>query len=262
MNAKLTLELLYRAGMCCLPKIAVVTGSGIQHSFPVAAEVPYAHIKGMPVPGIHGHLGKLQQVDVSNTPVLIFCGRAHLYEGGSVQDTGAAVSLMAQMGITHLILTNAVGSLRPKFKTADIVLATDVIPPIPNPFHSIRGKGASAVFAIDSEWRQRTLQQALTSGIALQQGTYVQVLGPQYETRAEIRMYRRMGADVIGMSTATEALIAWDYGIKTQILSLVTNMLSDVATPTISHAHVIEKAQQAAQTVASVITSSIFAACS
>jgi purine-nucleoside phosphorylase len=156
--------------------------------------------------------------------------------------------------VQHLVLTNAAGALHPLLLAGDVVLASDVIRP---PAYL----GITTSPLLDSTWRRATLAQGMARGLAMREGVYVQVLGPQYETRAEIAMYRRMGAHVIGMSTAVESGVATELGMRVQVLTLVTNRLTDVAAAQLSHDHVLDAAIAWQDRMTTGVTAAIFAAC-
>lgn len=261
MNAKLTLQLLRQAGMQASPHVALVTGSGISLPFRVVAEVPYESIPGMVAPSVAGHKGRFQVVDVQGIPVLICSGRLHRYEGFEASQLLVMYRLLAELGITHLILTNAVGSLTPSIPVGSIVLVDDVIRPLAYQYLTPTLPHLHDPMELDREWIVRTHWQARQTSLLLHRGIYVQVHGPQYETQAEIRMFRIIGAQIIGMSSAIEAMESVALGLHVQILSLVTNALQDVGTPSLTHDHVLSAASNAQDNVVRACTSAIFAAC-
>jgi len=239
--------------------IAIVAGSGIANAIPddaVVAHQPIGDFLGTTAPTVAGHGSDVVTVDVDGRTALIALGRQHLYEGASSADVCRFVDVVADLGYTHLLLTNAAGGLHPLARVGDLVLGSDLInatnrKPPTHPEQRI-------THLLDPDWGERIEARARDLGIRLQRGVYVSVLGPSYETRAEIRMYRKMGADVIGMSTVLEAHHARSRGMSVATLSLVSNVLSDVDTPPIDHAHVVEAGRQGAQALWTAMKSAIF----
>lgn len=260
MNAKLTLEQLTIDRLDLKPTVAVVVGSGIRLPFTVIAELPYASVPIMPVPRTEGHQGLLQVVRIGTLPVLVFCGRPHGYEGYSPEELCRPHEMAQEMGITHLLLTNAVGSLQPALTTGTIVQANDIICQVPwARYHG--NTQPRQTTCLDTNWQQATIEMCLKQSIDIRSGVYVQTTGPQYETRAEIAMFRKMGADIIGMSSGFEAIEAARLGMHVQILSLVTNVLTTTNTPILTHDHVLATAASSADAMSTAIQSAIFAVC-
>lgn len=248
--------------MSTTPVAAIVIGSGLADAvrpFPVLRSTPYAEISGLPIPSVKGHGGTLDEVVIEGQPVAVFVGRSHLYEGISHDDLTAPIREMQRRGIHHLVLTNAVGGLHPLFEIGDVVLVQDVID------LTFRGPiGSVTPISNDRDvihrgWRERIRTTSIDRGLPFREGVYMQVLGPSYETRSEIRMARRLGADVIGMSTAREAKIAASLGMSVCALSVVTNRLSDVSTPVLNHQHVVDAGMAAAPTLSKILSTTIFA---
>lgn len=213
----------------------------------------------MPLPTVKGHGGMLHEVSIGERPVLVFSGRSHLYEGVGMRAVLAPIHEAHRRGIDSLILTNAVGGLNPLLQVGEIVLVSDVIdltlqgPMITN----MPPTTPSSI--IDPMWRARIKRSAAERSVPFREGTYLQVLGPSYETKAEIRMARRLGADVIGMSTAREAKVAASLGLRVCTLSVVTNRLSDVRTPVLDHHDVVDAGKAAAGTLSKMLSTAIFA---
>lgn len=244
------------------PKAAIIVGSGLAEAltpFPILKSTPFHEIDGMPIPTVRGHGGVLNEVRIEDRSVLVFSGRSHLYEGMGMSAVLAPIHEARRRGVDALILTNAVGGLHPLLQVGDIVLASDIIDltfkgqvvsePPPSTMHRI----------FDPVWRARIERTAGERSIPYKEGTYLQVLGPSYETRAEIRMAKRLGADVIGMSTAREAKAAAALGLRVCTLSVVTNRLSDVRTPPLDHHDVVDAGKAAAGTLSKMLSTAIFA---
>lgn len=248
------------------PRIAMIAGSGIAQAIPqesIQSVVPMDSQPGLPPIHVAGHRAEFARTRVqraeSATPqtvdILVAMGRTHLYEGRSVPDVVAVVRWLALQGCSHLILTNAAGGLHPSLQVGNLLCASDVWNAtgrhVASPSHPLRQP------VLDPEWRARTLTQCANEGVRLLQGTYISVLGPSYETRAEIRMYRKMGADVIGMSTALEAETAATLGMKVLSLSLVTNVLSDAVQRHLNHDEVLAAGSAGAASLWQAVTAAV-----
>ncbi len=235
------------------PFIAVITGSGIHIGDPLEPPKSFASIPGMPVPKVGGHDGTVGLCTIGNEQALVMRGRVHQYEGWSSSDVCQPIEYLHQHGVTHVVFTNAVGALTQRAHVGAIACITDIIS-LPSEH------GVFPSNAIDHPWRLATMQRCLDKGLGLMEGTYVQVLGPQYETRAEVRMHRHLGADFIGMSTGTEIRYAANRGMKCIILSVVTNVLSDVLVSKLDHSDVVSSAYLASKRLYTVVEAAIFAA--
>jgi purine-nucleoside phosphorylase len=158
-----------------------------------------------------------------------------------------------------MIFTNAVGGLSPRLAIGDVMLVSEVIDLTFQGDLGIHMPPSRQSDVIDRQWRELIRSTATMRSIRFEEGTYLQVLGPSYETRAEIRMARRFHADVIGMSTAREAKAAAAFGLRVCTLSVVTNRLSDVRTPTLDHAEVVDAGKRAAPVLHNMLSTAIFA---
>lgn len=230
-------------------RCAIIAGSGIRSALRarLLQSVPYSALKGWPRTNVPGHGSCLDVCDVAGVPTIVFSGRFHRYEGHPFETTVLPLQLIAQLGITSVILTNAAGGLRTSFRCGDILLPEDVLD------LTLAHRAMGHRFPIDSSWRSAVETMALHAGTRTVGGTLAQVLGPSYETRAEIRMLRRVGADAIGMSTVHEAQYAASIGIRPLIITTITNVASDTAAAEIDHAHVVEAAALAAQRINAVV---------
>ncbi|HVZ41108.1 MAG TPA: purine-nucleoside phosphorylase [Candidatus Kapabacteria bacterium] len=213
--------------------ILVVLGSGMGHCFlPHEYDVLYEHGET----GVVGHSGRLVLLRSSEGTVLVSLGRRHLYEGLAPGDVAASVRAAGELGVRAVLLTNASGGLNPRYRAGDIMLIEECIGMMmARQLHACGVRGE--LFA--TERYAAIASAALARGVALERGTYAAVPGPSYETRAEIRMLRRMGADAVGMSTLPEALEARRAGAKVIGISLITNTLSDTARTMLDHADVV-----------------------
>lgn len=237
-------------------------GSGLD---PVAeqiepvAEVPYASLPGHPVSGVAGHAGRYVFGRIRGVEVVAARGRVHLYEGHSASGVTASVRAMAGFGIERLVLTNAAGTLNPGFPPGHWMLVRDHLnltgtSPFegrsPVAFHDM-----TAVYA--DQWAGRAVAAAAAAGIALFEGVYAGVRGPQYETPAEIRMLRALGADAVGMSTVLEAMEAHALGLEVIAFSCLTNWAAGLAQAPLSHEEVIATGRRAAGQLVDLLTAII-----
>ncbi|MCS7013618.1 MAG: purine-nucleoside phosphorylase [Chloroherpetonaceae bacterium] len=232
-----------------IPTAAVVLGSGLgdfASSLRVHRTLSAADIPHYPVPSVAGHQGQLILAESSGTPVLLIKGRVHLYEGHTVETVTFYVHLLAALGVQTLLLTNAAGGINPHFNAGDLCLISDHLDltfvRLPSDLH--RNRYAPIYDRSLSAAIWRAAQQA---GIALHQGIYAGVLGPSYETRAEIEMLRRLGADAVGMSTVKEATVAKALGLRVVAISLITNKAAGLSSERLSHDEVQRVASDSKQ---------------
>ena len=224
----------------------IVTGSGFNaDSIGEDLDVPISYhlVPGMPHGNVDGHAHVFRLVRLNGQSILLCSGRFHLYEGLSVDACGIFMHIASLMRVRRAVLMNAVGGLNPSYSVGDIVLVDDVIDltfsSLPQTAHRQRIQRQT------SQWSTEMMIRCLDRGVNLRRGVLAQMLGPTYETRAEVHMLRSIGADVVGMSTAIEARQAWQFGIETMILSLVTNTLSDTVLPKLDHHDVLTASRSA-----------------
>ncbi len=246
-----------------IPRTALVLGSGLGKWIEpdaIRQSIPYADIPGFPVSTVEGHAGALLVADIKGTPVFVFSGRFHLYEGYHAQEVTLPVVCLGLLGVGNLILTNAAGALNPLFATGGLMLLTDHINmtgrnPLTGPNVDAWGPrfpDMSQVYC--PALRELALRAALSCGQRLEQGVYVAVAGPSLETPAETRMYRIMGADAIGMSTVPEAIAAHHMGVKVLGISCLTNKnLPDCMAAT-SHEEILRQANASADALGSLLS--------
>jgi purine-nucleoside phosphorylase len=232
------------------PDVAMTLGSGLSDAFGVqegGITIPCAEIPGFPVPTIAGHSGEFWIGPLCGKTVLVQRGRAHYYEGNSIEDVSFATRMFALLGIPTLIVTNASGAINPDFRAGDLVLLTDHINMLGvNPLRGAnidelgtRFPDMSAAYTPDLRILAKNV--AAAEGIEVKEGVYVAALGPSYETPAEIRAFRAMGADLVGMSTVPEVIVAAHAGMKVLGLSIATNLAAGVdPSATLTHEEVIE----------------------
>mgnify|MGYP000451868668 CR=1 FL=1 len=239
-----------------VPKVAIVLGSGLgdyAEQIRVVTEIPYAKIEGFPVSTVPGHAGKFIFGYLDEIPVVCMKGRVHYYEGYDVTDVVLPTRLMKLLGAKILFLTNAAGGVNTSFHAGDLMLIRDHISVFaPNPLIGanmdelgLRFPDMSHVY--DTELGEHLDAVARAQGITLEEGIYLQTTGPNYETPAEIRMYQRLGADLVGMSTACEAMAARHAGMKIVGVSCVTNMAAGMSTGELNHKEVQETANKIAE---------------
>ena len=238
-----------------VPEIALVLGSGLgafADEMDAVASVEYSDIPGFPKSTVLGHRGRFVLGYVRKVPVIVMQGRVHYYEGYSIEDVVLPVRLMGLLGAKKLILTNAVGCINTDFAAGDLMVITDhILYGVPSPLIGRNIDALGTRFPDMSEVYSKALQskvkQAATNlGQMLQEGIYLQTSGPNFETPAEIRAFRVLGADVVGMSTACEAVAARHMGIEVCGISCVSNLAAGMATAPLTHEEVQEAADLAA----------------
>lgn len=241
-----------------LPRIALVLGSGlgrIADNLADAMAIDYRDLPGFPQPSVAGHAGRLVLGTLAGVPLLCLSGRSHLYEGVGPSAINAIVRTLAELGCRVLILTNAAGSLRPEVGAGALVLVEDHINlQGTNPLVGANDDEIGPRFVDLSEVysaRLRTLfiQAAERSALPLARGVYLATLGPAFETPAEIRAYRALGADLVGMSTVPEAISARHAGIEVAGLSIVTNLAAGLADTPLTHAETLAHSAAASEAV-------------
>ena len=231
------------------PQVAVVLGSGLggfAEELEDRIEIPYGEIPNWPRSTAVGHAGKLVLGKLGRREVAVLSGRAHLYEGYTPSQSVFGVRVMAKFGVRGMVFTNAAGGINLAFQQGALVLISDHINlqgsnPLAGPNDDSLGPRFPDMSEAYSE-RYRTIAREVAArlDIRLHEGVYAALLGPSYETPAEIRYLRAIGADLVGMSTAAEVIAANHMGIKVLGLSCVTNMAAGLHAGKISHAEVLE----------------------
>ena len=232
------------------PALGIILGSGFHHVLArvkVDGELSYDRIPGLPPVGVSGHSGRVVVGRLEGTPVLIFSGRAHYYEGHSMEAVTCSVRVMAACGITDLLLTNAAGGVNPKFRAGDFMVISDHINLMGvNPLRGTTIGGlprfVDLTCAYDPQLRRWLGTAARRCGLRLRSGVYLAVAGPSYETPAEIRAFARLGADAVGMSTVPETIVARQCGLRVAGLSCITNLAADRSRAALSHQEVLDTA--------------------
>lgn len=237
-----------------VPRTAVVLGSGLgplvgRLDDPVT--VPYTSVPHFPTPTVAGHAGNLVAGTLVGAPVMFLQGRFHYYEGHDLETVTFPMRVLARLGVTTLVLTAATGGINAGYRPGDIVCLSDHLNLIgTNPLRGPNDARLGPRFPDMTEVYDRGLREAAAAtaaklGLNLRSGVYACLPGPSYETPAEIRMLRTLGADVVGMSTAPEAIVARHCGIKVLAFALVTNAAAGVTGDPISHDEVLETGRQA-----------------
>lgn len=236
------------------PKIAVVLGSGLgffTKRMQDTVTIPYGEIPGFPATTVIGHGGELVAGKIGGKDILAQSGRFHLYEGHEPGVTAIAVRTFADLGVETVILTNAAGGIRRTFATGTVMMIADHINlTFRNPLIGTVLPGEERFPDMsdpyDSALRAVARQAALDKRVPLNEGVYVQVSGPSYETPAEIRMLERMGADAVGMSTTIEVIAARARGLKCLGFSVISNPAAGISPKKLHHLEVMETAERVA----------------
>ena len=234
------------------PALALVLGTGFQNILAereIITDIPYQELPGWPSTSVEGHAGRVVFARVGGEPVLILDGRAHYYEGHSMDHIGFAIRTLAAFGVRDLLLTNAAGAINPRFRPGDFMLLTDHInfmgtnPLRGSDFEISRFVDLTTTY--DGRLGRLLRRAARDSGARLRSGVYLAVCGPSYETPAEIRAFARLGADAVGMSTVPEAIVARHCGLRVAAVSCITNRAANRHFGGLSHRVVLTAAKTA-----------------
>jgi purine-nucleoside phosphorylase len=245
------------------PRVGIVLGSGLgafADTLEGLVKIPYGDLPHMATPGVVGHPGNLCFGHASGVPVVCMQGRVHLYEGHPVDRVVQGVRVMAKLGVRSVLITNAAGGLVPTWSPGDLMVITDHInltgtSPLVGPNDDAVGpRFPEMSTAYDKGLRAALLDVARESGIALREGVYAAMLGPQYETPAEIRMLRALGADAVGMSTVTEVIALRHMDVRVGGLSCITNLAAGVGTTPLDHAEVEATARSRKAALTTLLT--------
>jgi len=235
----------------CVPAIAVVLGSGwhgVADRVQGAFDIAYSELPAFPVVGVAGHAGTLRLGHIGGVEVAVLSGRQHTYETGQADAMNGAIRTLAQLGVRALLLTNAAGSLDLAMQPGSMMVLSDHLNMTQRtPLH---GEGGAERFvdlrdAYDPAFRALARRVAAERGMTLHEGIYAWMIGPQFETPAEIRMLRLLGAHAVGMSTVPETIVARHAGLRVLALAMFTNMGCGLEGVSLSHAHTLTVAQQA-----------------
>jgi purine-nucleoside phosphorylase len=244
------------------PAIAIVLGSGLgdlADRLTGAFVIPYTEIPHFPVPTVHGHRGNLIVGTLGSKRIAALQGRFHYYEGHDLEAVTFPVRVLGALGVKTLILTAAAGGIDPRYRTGDLVCLSDHLNLLgSNPLRGpnddrlgLRFPDMTQVYSL--ELRKLAEEEAARLRLSLREGVYACLPGPSYETPAEIRMLRALGADVVGMSTVPEAIVARHSGMDVLAFALVTNAAAGITGAKITHEEVIEAGREAVQRLGHLI---------
>jgi purine-nucleoside phosphorylase len=243
-------------------RVALVLGSGLgafADELEEAVAVPYSEIPGFARPTVEGHAGRLVIGRVGATAVAAMQGRFHFYEGYTLEEVTFPVRVLGLLGAKSLVLTNAAGGLNNSYEQGSLVLISDhlnlmgtnaLLGPNDERFGP-RFPDMTEVY--DREYQEAAIAESHEMGLELRRGVYAALTGPSYETPAEIRMLRLLGADAVGMSTVPEAIVARQMGLRVLGFSCITNMAAGVLDKPINHEEVIETGERVRETFAGLL---------
>jgi purine-nucleoside phosphorylase len=245
------------------PRVGLVLGSGLgafAQTLHGATRLPYSSIPHFPSSTAEGHKGELVIGTSRGVPVAVMAGRVHYYEGYTLEQVVFPVRVLGRLGVKILILTNAAGGVNARFLPGELMTIEDHINYMGvNPMLGPNETRLGARFfdmsdAYDARLREMAERACTKAGITVRRGVYMAFSGPSYETPAEIRMARTMGADAVGMSTVPEVIAARHMGIRVLGISCITNMAAGVLKQKLDHREVLAVGQQVASAVANVLT--------
>jgi purine-nucleoside phosphorylase len=256
------LEAYVRAKSDLVPALGMVLGSGLgglADEIDAALEIPFEEMPGWPAPSVPGHSGRLILGTLRGLPVACLRGRLHMYEGLSERLVVEPALLMARLGAPILLLTNASGGVNPAFAAGTLMVMSDHLNLTGrNPLMGANDDALGPRFpdmstVWDRELRERLHAAGRAEDVELREGIYAGLTGPTYETPAEVRMLRTLGADAVGMSTVMEAMVANWAGVRVCGVSLVTNAGAGLSATPLTHAEVVAAADEAGPRLARVI---------
>lgn len=229
------------------PRVAIVLGSGLgflADEVTDSIRIPYHDIPGFPEPSVAGHKGELVAGTLENVPVIVQAGRFHLYEGHSAAVAGLPTRVFTELGVEILIVTNAAGGVRRTFQAGTVMLIADHLNlmwrnPLTGPAETGEQRFPLMHEPYDAALKALARDAAREAGIPMEEGVYAGLLGPSYETPAEVRMLERLGADAVGMSTVPEVIVARARGIRCLGFSSITNPAAGITGETLSHQDVL-----------------------
>jgi len=251
------------------PRIGIVLGSGLGAVAEAVASqvfVPYSEIPHFPQSTVEGHSGRIVAGLLGGVPVVVMQGRVHYYEGYSPQQVTFPMRVLGRLGIENVILTNAAGGINSNYQIGQLVLLADHINMLgfnpligPNEARFGDGKKTGLRFfdmteAYSVELRALAQRAAKSEGFALHEGVYLATSGPSFETPAEIRAFRTLGADLVGMSTVPETIVARHMGIRVLGISCVTNLAAGISATQLSHQEVFETGSRVQHQLAGLLT--------
>lgn len=248
------------------PKIALILGSGLgdlADEIVGAVKIPYSELPDFPISTVEGHAGRLVIGELGGVPVVAMQGRFHYYEGYTTMQTTYPVRVLGAIGVKHFFLTNAAGGVNTSFVPGDLMLITDQInfsgsnPLIGKNIDELGPRFPDCSTIYDRETNRRILELAKAQGVDLKTGVYLMNSGPTYETPAEVRMARILGADAVGMSTVPEAIVAAHMGLGVTGISCITNMAAGILDQPLHHGEVVETANKVREVFVKLVTGSL-----
>ncbi|MDO7905130.1 purine-nucleoside phosphorylase [Paenibacillus sp. JX-17] len=244
------------------PEIGLILGSGLgilAELIEDAVRIPYDDIPHFPVSTVEGHEGELLLGTIKGRPVVMMKGRFHMYEGYGPEVTAFPVRVMKELGVQSLLVTNAAGGVNTSYQPGDLMVLSDHLNLTgKNPLIGPNDNNLGVRFPDMSEAYSRRLrgiakETAASQGFKVQEGVYAGLLGPTYETPAEIRMLRTLGSDAVGMSTVSEVIVARHAGIEVLGISCITNMAAGILDQPLSHDEVMETAERVREQFLSLV---------
>ena len=243
------------------PRVAVVLGSGLGHlasEVSEGASISFEDVPGLPPAGVDGHAGRFVSGTLEGVSVLLQAGRYHAYEGHPMEIVAAPTRIAAALGVEALVVTNAAGALRVGYDPGDLVLIEDHINLLFRSPLCGRVRNGEARFPdmsepYDAGLRRAARRAAEEEGSPLSEGVYASVLGPSFETAAEVRMLAGMGADLVGMSTVPEVIVARAAGLRCLGFSIVTNLATGLGTSPIEHDEVLTVGRRAGERLSHIL---------
>jgi len=229
------------------PRVGLVLGSGLgafADTLDELVKIPYRDLPHMPASAVVGHAGNFCFGRARGVPVVCMQGRVHLYEGHPIETVVQGVRTMARMGVRLVLLTNAAGGLEPSWSAGDLMIVTDHLnltgtSPLAGPNDDALGpRFPDMTRAYDPALREALADAAREAGVPLREGVYAGLLGPTYETPAEVRMLRGLGAQAVGMSTVAEVIALRHMGVRVAALSCITNLAAGISPRPLDHAEV------------------------
>lgn len=246
-----------------VPEVAIILGSGLgdfANSIEKAVSIDYMNIPGFPVSTVEGHEGRFILGYISSVPVICMQGRVHYYEGYDIHDVVLPIRAMGCLGAKKLIITNAAGGIHPSFSAGELMMITDHISSfVPSPLIGENVSELGTRFPDMSHVYSPRLcgiieDTAKELGIHIHKGVYVQTTGPNYETPAEIKMYKTLGADAVGMSTACEAMAANHMGMEVCGISCISNLAAGISPTPLTHAEIKVAAAKASKDFSALLS--------
>ena len=244
------------------PRLGVVLGSGwgaAAAALEGAANIPFAHLADMPLCGVAGHAGHFICGSLGGKPAVAVQGRFHLYEGHSAAEAVLPVAVLFELGVRAVLLTNAAGAIAEGARVGEVMAVRDHINltgrnPLVGLHADDRTPFVDLTHAYDARLRADLLAACREAGVRCREGVYLQLLGPSYETPAEIRAFRTLGADAVGMSTAVEVIYARYLGMRVAALSFFSNVAAGLTEHELSHAEVLAESRRSAESLASILS--------